>query len=83
MKPCNIMNREMAGQGGSAGQPQLPTMPRDFTAPVECLGRDLAAVIAEAKAQGYHAHRMTVKDVAVYRLQFQRDASPVDPVQKL
>lgn len=53
-------------------QPQLPTMPTDFTQPVECLGHNLAAVIAEANTAGYHAHSMTVKDIAVYRLRFWR-----------
>ena len=59
-------------------QAQLPTMPRDFSQPVECRGHDLAAVIAEAQAAGYHAHRMTAADVAVYRLQFFRLAGTAE-----
>lgn len=57
--------REMVGQGG-----------RDFNQPVECRGHDLADVIAEANAAGYHAHSMTVKDIAVYRLRFWRLDAP-------
>jgi hypothetical protein len=63
-------------------QPQLPTMPRDFSQPVECRGSELAAVIREAQAAGYHAHRMTAADVAVYRLQFWRITGTTDAGKK-
>jgi hypothetical protein len=63
-------------------QPQLPTMPRDWREPVECRGSELAAVIAEALAAGYHAHRMTAADVAVYRLQFWRITGTADAGKK-
>jgi hypothetical protein len=53
-------------------QPQLPAMPLGFTEPVECPGSELAAVIAEAQAAGYHAHRMDVLRNGVYRLRFFR-----------
>jgi hypothetical protein len=53
-------------------QPQLPTMPPDFSQPITARGSELAQAIAEAQAQGYHAHRMKVSSQAVYELQFFR-----------
>jgi len=53
-------------------QPQLPTMPRDFSQPVECRGSELVRVIAEARAQGFHGHLMRVKSKATYQLKFFR-----------
>lgn len=58
-KPCSSNIREMAGQGG-----------RDWTQPQTAHGSELAAVIPEARAAGYHAHRMKVSTQAVYELQF-------------
>lgn len=55
-------------------QPQLPAMPLDFSQPIEVKGSQLAGVIAEAKAQGYHAHRMSILPDVLYRLQFWRVA---------
>jgi hypothetical protein len=49
---------------------QLPAIPRDFSQPIDCRGAELSAVIAEAREQGFTAHRMTVADQVVYRLQF-------------
>ena len=62
----------------STTQPQLPTMPRDFTQPVECRGAELSAVIAEARAAGYEAHRMTVLPEVVYELRFFRLAGTAE-----
>ena len=45
-------------------------MPPDFAQPVEVRGRDLVAVLNEAQAQGYHAHRMTVLPETLYELRF-------------
>ena len=55
-------------------KPIQPTFPklRDFSQPITVRGSELAAVIAEAQAQGYQAHRMTVTDQVVYRLMFWR-----------
>jgi hypothetical protein len=55
----------------------------DFTQPVEVRGRDLQAIIAEAKAQGYHAHRMRVLPDVVYQLQFWRVQSETHQHNKL
>jgi hypothetical protein len=43
---------------------------RDWTQPITVRGCELAAIIAEAQAQGFNCHRMTVIDMAVYRLMF-------------
>jgi hypothetical protein len=51
-------------------QPQLPAMPRDFSQPITVRGSELAQAIAEAQAQGYHAHRMKVLPEVIYELQF-------------
>jgi hypothetical protein len=55
-----------------ASQPQLPTMPRDFSQPVEVKGSELPRLLAEAKAAGFNCHRMSVTGDTVYRLQFFR-----------
>ena len=57
-------------------QPQLPFMPRDWTQPQTVAGSELAAVLAEAQAAGYHAHRMAVLPLVMYRLQFWRLDAP-------
>jgi hypothetical protein len=59
-------------------QPQLPAMPRDYSQPVECRGLELAAVIAEGHAAGYHAHRMRVLPDVIYELQFFRLAGAAE-----
>jgi hypothetical protein len=58
-KPCIAYIKEMVGQGG-----------RDWTQPITARGNELAAVIKEAQAAGFHAHRMKVSSQAVYELQF-------------
>jgi hypothetical protein len=45
-------------------------MPRDFSQPITVRGSELAQAIAEAQAQGYHAHRMKVLPEVIYELQF-------------
>jgi hypothetical protein len=53
-------------------QPQLPAMPRDWTRPQAVAGSELSAVIAEARAAGWHAHWMKVLPAVTYELQFFR-----------
>jgi hypothetical protein len=55
-------------------KPSQSTLPgvRDFAQPLAVRGSELAAVIAQARAAGYHAHRMTVLPEAVYELRFYR-----------
>jgi hypothetical protein len=50
-------------------QPQLPTL-TDRTEPQTVRGCDLATVIAQARAAGYHAHQMKVLPEVIYELQF-------------
>jgi hypothetical protein len=96
---ANAVNRQTAnrlcikgGGGGGSGsgdnrQPALPGV-LDFTQPIECRGRDLASVLEQAKAAGYHAHRMTVMKDVVYQLRFWRnqnacETQPCHPPKKL
>lgn len=59
-------------------QPQLPTMPPDFSKPITVRGSELAQAIAEAQAQGFHAHRMKVLPEVIYELQFFRLAGTAE-----
>jgi hypothetical protein len=52
-------------------QPQLPTL-TDWTEPQTVRGSELVQTIARANAAGYRAHRMTVKQSAIYELRFMR-----------
>jgi len=45
-------------------------MNADFSQTIECLGRDLPATIAAARAAGFEAHHMTALPEVVYRLHF-------------
>jgi len=59
-------------------------MNADFSQTIECLGRDLPATIAAARAAGFDAHQMVATAQMVYRLHFwksnalagQLDAAP-------
>ena len=44
----------------------------DFSQPLECLARDLPAMIAAARAAGLDGHHMTALPDVVYRLRFWR-----------
>jgi hypothetical protein len=59
-------------------QPQLPSMPRDFSKPITARGSELAAVIKEAQAAGWTAHRMRVLPEVIYELQFFRLAGTAE-----
>jgi hypothetical protein len=61
-------------------QQTLPGV-RDFRKPVECRGRELSDVIAQAKAAGYYAHRMTVLPDVNYRLQFFPITDAAEPLK--
>ena len=62
-------------------QPTLPGV-RDWTQPITARGCELAAVIAEAQAAGFHAHRMKVSSQAIYELQFFRLAGTAEAGNK-
>ena len=51
----------------------------DFSQPIECRGRDLAATIAAAKAAGYNSHRMVATTEVVFRLYFKTNATTALP----
>ena len=42
----------------------------DFSQPIECRGKDLAAAIAAARAAGFNTHHMTALPEVVYRIHF-------------
>ena len=63
----------------TANQPQLPGLPPDFTQPIEVKGRDLATVLAEARAAGFEAIRMEVLNQSGYKVSFQRTPAPSEP----
>jgi hypothetical protein len=66
-----------------ASQPTLPGV-RDWTQPQTVRGSELVAVIAEAKAAGWHAHKMRALPETIYELRFFRvSAEGISPVSKL
>jgi hypothetical protein len=65
------MKNATSNSANSAKQPTLPGV-RDWTQPITARGSELAAVIAEAQAAGFHAHRMKVSSQALYELKFFR-----------
>lgn len=61
-------------------QTQLPTL-TDWREPQTVRGSELLRIIARANAAGYRAHRMTVKQSAIYEVHFMRQ--PSEAIAKL